>query len=63
MDFTSMNFGDLLFALNCDPIKNEIWKIEKMNKLVVQTKNGIYFINIYIYEIVMSVWSTSINNI
>ena len=24
MDFTSMNFGDLLFALNCDQLKNEI---------------------------------------
>ena len=49
MDFTSMNFGDLLFALNCDPLKNEIRKIEQINKRIVQTKNGIYFNNIYIY--------------
>ena len=44
-----MNFGDLLFALNCDPLKNEITKIEKIDKRIVQTKYGIYFNNIYIY--------------
>ena len=49
MDFISMNFGDLLFALNCDPLKNEIRKIEKINKWIIQTKNSIYFNNIYIY--------------
>ena len=38
-----MNFGDLLFALNCDRLKNEIRKIEKINKRIVQSKNGIYF--------------------
>ena len=38
-----MNFGYLLFAHNCDPLKNEIRKIEKINKRIVQTKNGIYF--------------------
>ena len=38
MDFTSMNFGDLLFALNCDPLINEIKKIEKITKRNVQTK-------------------------
>ena len=43
MNFASMNFGDLLFALNCDPLKNEIRKIQKINKCIVQTKNGIYF--------------------
>ena len=43
MDFTSMNFGDLLFALNCDRLKNKIKKIEKINKRIVQSKNGIYF--------------------
>ena len=43
-----MNFGDLLFALNCDRLKNDIRKIEKINKRIVQSKNGIYF-NIYIY--------------
>ena len=61
MDFTSMNFGDLLFALNCDRLKNDIRKIEKINKHIVQSKNGIYFneiflnfliyIYIYIYDI------------
>ena len=45
-----MNFGDL-FVLNCDPLKNEIRKIEKINKRIVQTKNGIYFNNIYIFEV------------
>ena len=48
-----MNFGDLLFTLNCDRLKNEIRKIEKINKLIVQSKNGIYFneicMCIYIY--------------
>ena len=34
-----MNFGDL---------KNEIRKIEKINKRIVQTKNRIYFNYIYI---------------
>ena len=46
-----MNFSDLLFALNCDPLKNEIRKIEKINKRIVQTKNCIYFNNIYIFEV------------
>ena len=50
MDFTSMNFGDLLFTLNCDPLKNEIRKIEKINKRIVQTKKGIYFNKIWIKE-------------
>ena len=49
MDFTSMNFGDLFFALNCDRLKNDIRKIEKINKRIVQSKNGIYFNEIYIY--------------
>ena len=62
IDFTSMNFGDLLFDINCDWLKNEIRKIEKINKRIIQTKNGIYlnkislkerlhpkFSNIYIY--------------
>ena len=38
-----MNFGELLIFLNCDPLKNEIMKIEKINKRIVETKNGIYF--------------------
>ena len=45
-----MNFGDLLFALNCDRLKNDIRKIEKINKRIVQSKNGIYFNEIYIYD-------------
>ena len=44
-----MNFGDLLFALNCDRLKNDIRKIEKINKRIVQSKNGIYFNEVYIY--------------
>ena len=38
MDFSCMNFGDLLFALNCDRLKNEIRKIENINKRIVQYK-------------------------
>ena len=49
MNFINMNFGELLFALNCDPLKNKIRKIEKINKSIVQTKNGIHFNEIYIY--------------
>ena len=45
-----MNFGDLLFALNCDPLKNEMRKIEKINKRIVRTKNGIYFNEICLKE-------------
>ena len=45
-----MNFGDLLFALNCDRLKNEIRKIEKINRHIVQSKNGFYFNEIYIYN-------------
>ena len=44
-----MNFGDFLFALNCDPLKNEIRKIEKINKRIIQTKNGIYLKKIHTY--------------
>ena len=50
MDFTSVNFGDLLFALNCDRLKNDIRKIEKINKRIVQYKNGIYFNEICLKE-------------
>ena len=35
MDFTSMNFGELLFAFNCDPHKNEISKLKKINKRIL----------------------------
>ena len=38
-----MNFGDLLFALNCDRLKNKIRKLGKINKHIVQSKNCIYF--------------------
>ena len=58
-----MNFGDLLFALNCDPLKNEIRKIEKINKRLFKRKmvfilikyvlkwdfTPIFLIYIYIY--------------
>ena len=35
-----MNFGELLFALNCDTLKNEIRKMEKINNRIVQLKMG-----------------------
>ena len=44
-----MNIGDLLFALNCDPLQNEIRKIRKINKRIVQTKNDVYLNEIYMY--------------
>ena len=50
MDITSMNFGELLFVLNCDPLKNEIKKIENINNHIVQTKNSIYFNDICLKE-------------
>ena len=43
-----MNFADLLFSINCDRLKNEIRKIEKINKRIVESKNGIYFNEIYL---------------
>ena len=42
-----MNFGELLFALNSNPLKTETRKIEKINKLIVQTKNDTDFNDIY----------------
>ena len=45
-----MNFGDLLFALNCDPLKNEIRKIKKISNRIVKIKNGIYFNKICLKE-------------
>ena len=58
MDFTNMTFGDLLFAINCDPLKNKIRLIEKINKRIVHTEHGIYLnkiclkegLHIYIYK-------------
>ena len=72
-----MNFGDLLFALNYDRLKNEIRKIGKINKRIVQSKNGMYFneislkeglhpkfsnIYIYIYMINMTIIYIYINS-
>ena len=50
MDFTSMNFGNLLFAHNCDPLKNVIRKTENINERIVQAKNGISFSEICLKE-------------
>ena len=49
MDFTSMNFGELLSALNCHPLENKIMKIENINKRIVQTKMYLFLLYIYIY--------------
>ena len=48
MDLTRTNFGELLFALNFDPLIKEMRNIERINKRTVQTKNGIFLIK-YIY--------------
>ena len=45
-----MNFSDLLFAFNCDPLKNGIRKIEKINKSFCSNKNCIYFYQICLKE-------------
>ena len=50
MDFTNMTFGELFFAINNDHLKNKVRKIEKINKRIVQTKNGIYFIEVCLKE-------------
>ena len=44
-----MTFGELLYAINNDHLKNKDRKIEKINKRIVETKNGIYFNELYIY--------------
>ena len=50
MDFSNMTFGKLLFAINYDHLNNKVRKIEKINKRIVQTKNGIYFNEVCLKE-------------
>ena len=52
MDPSDLNFGHLLFLLNNEVLKNKIRSIEKINKRIINIKNGIHFneINIYIYK-------------
>ena len=50
MDFTNKTFGELLFAINNDHLKNKVRKIERINKRIVQTESGIYFNEICLKE-------------
>ena len=46
-----LNFGQLLFLLGNEGLKNNIRNIQKINKLIVHLKSGIHFNEIYIYKI------------
>ena len=48
MDYNDLNFGQLLFLLGNEVLKNNIRNIEKINKSIVHLKNGIHFNEIYI---------------
>ena len=50
MYLTKMTFGELLFAINTDHLKNKVSKIEKINMRIVQSKNGIYFNEVCLKE-------------
>ena len=43
MDYCVLNFGQLVFLLDNDVLKNNIRNIEKINKRIVHLKSGIHF--------------------
>ena len=43
MDYSVLNFGQLLFLLGNEVLKNNIRNIEKINKRIVHLKSGIHF--------------------
>ena len=49
MDYSVLNFGQLLFLLGNEGLKNNIRNSEKINKRIVHLKSGIHFNEIYIY--------------
>ena len=49
MDPSDLNFSHLLF-LNNEVLKNRIRSIEKINKCIINIKNGIHFNEMYIQE-------------
>ena len=50
MEPPDLNFGQLLFLLNNEVLKNQIRSIEKINKRIINIKNGIHFNEICIQE-------------
>ena len=50
MDYNDLNFGQLLFLLRNEVLKNNIRNIEKIKKRIVHLKNGIHFNEICIQE-------------
>ena len=50
MDYSVFNFGQLLFLLDNEGLKNNIRNIEKINKRIVHLKSGIHFNEICIQE-------------
>ena len=62
----SPTIGELLHALNNDLVKNKIRNIEKLNKKIVNIKNGIVFNETYIYIMLKlfqtSCWTYETNN-
>ena len=49
MDYSVLNFGQLLFLLGNEGLKNNVRNFEKINKRIVHLKSGITFNEIYIY--------------
>ena len=50
MDYCVLNFGQLLFLLGNEGLKNNIRNIKKINKRIVHLKSGMHFNEIYIYQ-------------
>ena len=48
MDYSVLNFGQLLFLLGNEGLQNNIRNIEKINKRIVHLQSGIHFNAIYI---------------
>ena len=50
MDYSALNFGQLLFLLGNECLENKIRNIEKINKRIVHLKSGIHFNKLCIQE-------------
>ena len=50
MDRADLSFGQLLFLLTNEVLQNKIRRIEKINKHIINIKNGIHFNEIRIQE-------------
>ena len=50
MDFRSTNFGELLFAINCDSLKNEIIKLRRRLTNVLFKLTMVFILIIYRYK-------------